>query len=95
MPRVRRTWLLAAGGVALLCFLYWKPLHAYLRTKKQLQARQADVRALRVEQARLQRRISAVGSPEELVQEARRLGLVKPGERLFIVKGIPAWRHKH
>ena len=27
-----------------------------------------------------------------LAREARRLGLVKPGEQLFIVKGIPAWR---
>jgi hypothetical protein len=26
------------------------------------------------------------------VREARRLGLVKPGERLFIVQGIDAWR---
>lgn len=95
MPRVRRTWLLAAGGVALLCFLYWKPLHSYLRTKRQLQDRQADVHALQAEQTRLRRRIAAVGSSAELVREARRLGLVKPGERLFIVKGIPAWRHKH
>jgi hypothetical protein len=29
------------------------------------------------------------------VREARRLGLVKPGERLFIVKGIAAWRKNH
>jgi cell division protein FtsB len=95
MPRVRHTWLLAAGGVALLCFLYWKPLHAYLRTKRELQARRAEVRALRAEQSRLQRRIAAVGTSIELVREARRLGLVKPGERLFIVKGIPEWRRKH
>jgi hypothetical protein len=26
------------------------------------------------------------------VREARRLGLVKPGERLFIVKGIELWQ---
>jgi hypothetical protein len=36
-----------------------------------------------------------VGTTEQLVREARRLGLVKPGERLFIVKGIPAWRKHH
>jgi hypothetical protein len=28
---------------------------------------------------------------EALTQEARRLGLVRPGEKLFIVKGISAW----
>jgi hypothetical protein len=26
------------------------------------------------------------------VREARRLGFVKPGEQLFIVRGIAAWR---
>ncbi len=29
------------------------------------------------------------------MREARRLGYVKPGERLFIVKGINAWRRAH
>jgi len=32
---------------------------------------------------------TSVGSIE---REARRIGYVKPGERLFVVKGIPAWR---
>jgi hypothetical protein len=27
-----------------------------------------------------------------LLREARRLGFVKPGEQLFIVRGIAAWR---
>ena len=35
------------------------------------------------------------GTSEQLVREARRLGLVKPGERLFIVKGIADWRKHH
>jgi hypothetical protein len=30
-----------------------------------------------------------------LIREARRLGLVKPGEQLFIVRGIAAWRKRH
>jgi hypothetical protein len=29
------------------------------------------------------------------VREARRLGLVKPHEKLFIVRGISAWRKHH
>jgi cell division protein FtsB len=93
--RLRPTRLLALGGIVLITFLYWKPLHAYMRTKHELQARQAEVHTLQAEQARLQKRIAAVGSRAELVREARRLGLVKPGEQLFIVKGIPTWRHKH
>jgi cell division protein FtsB len=93
--RLKPTRLLALGGLVLLGFFYWKPLHTYLHTNHEVQARKAEVRALQAEQTQLQRRIAAVGSRAQLVREARRLGLVKPGERLFIVKGIPAWRHKH
>jgi cell division protein FtsB len=93
--RLKPTRLLALGGIVLIAFLYWKPLHAYLRTKHELKDRTAEVRSLQREQSQLQKRIAAVGSSAQLVREARRLGLVKPGEQLFIVKGIPAWRHKH
>jgi hypothetical protein len=30
-----------------------------------------------------------------LAREARRLGYVRPGEHLFIVKGIAAWKKAH
>jgi cell division protein FtsB len=93
--RLRPTRLLALGGAVLVCFLYWKPLHSYLRTKHELQARRAEVRALRTEQARLQRRLAEAGTDAQLIREARRLGLVKPGEQLFIVKGISYWRRHH
>ena len=79
----------------LVAFLYWKPAHAYLHAKSQLQSRRAEVHALRVEHARLQHRIAQAGTGEQFVSEARLLGLVKPGEKLFIVKGIAAWRKKH
>jgi cell division protein FtsB len=92
--RLRPTRLLAIGGIVLVAFLYWKPLHTYLHTKGELQARTADVQALRVEKQRLQTRIAAADTGDQLLREARRLGLVKPNERLFIVRGIDAWRHK-
>jgi hypothetical protein len=47
-----------------------------------------------VEEARLQRRIALANTGPELIREARLLGLVRPGERLFIVRGIAAWRHR-
>jgi len=92
--RLRPTRLLAIGAIVLVGFLYWKPLHTYLRTKHELTARKAEVHALRVEKARLQKRIAEADTGEQLLREARRLGLVKPNERLFIVRGIQAWRHK-
>jgi cell division protein FtsB len=95
VPRLRPTRLLAIGGVALLVFLYWKPTQTYFHTKQQLDVRRSEVQRLRDERLHLQKQIALAGTSEQLVREARRLGLVKPGERLFIVKGISAWRKHH
>ena len=86
----------AAGLAAARAFLYWKPAHAYCDAKRELQSRRAEVQrpAGRAREARdggSRRPAPASSSP------ARRgaLGLVKPGEQLFIVKGIAAWRRQH
>jgi cell division protein FtsB len=92
--RIKAFRLLALGGIVLLGLLYWKPLHTYMSTKHELQARRADVRALRAEKAELDRRIAQAGTAAALVREARLIGYVKPGERLFIVRGISTWRQR-
>lgn len=79
----------------LVAFLYWNPIRTYIHTKAELQAREAEVRQLRDQRALLQQRIAQADTGSQLVREARRLGLVKPGERLFIVRGISAWRKHH
>lgn len=93
--RLRPTRLLAVLGLLLVAFLYWKPTQSYVRARRQLDVRTAQVQALREQRARLQRRIAQAGTDAQLVREARRLGLVKPGEKLFIVNDIPAWRRRH
>lgn len=84
--------MLLAGVLVLLGFLYQAPLRAYLETRERVAERSAQVRALRIERRSLERRLAFQTRDEALVAEARRLGYVKPGERLFIVKGIPGWR---
>jgi cell division protein FtsB len=93
--RLRPTRILALLGLLLVAFLYWKPTQSYLHAKERLKTRDAEVQSLRREKARLQKRIAQAGTDAQLVREARRLGLVKPGEKLFIVKNIPAWRKRH
>jgi hypothetical protein len=80
------------GALALVGLLYYKPLRAYLHTNTTLQARSAEVRSLRAQKQSLQRRLAVSASLTALEREARRLGFVKPGEHLYIVKGIGAWR---
>jgi cell division protein FtsB len=92
---LRRKRLLALGGLALVVLLYWKPLRTYEHTRTVLERRQAEVTQLRQQQQQLQHRLSTVGTGDQLLREARRLGFVKPGEQLFIVRGIAAWRKHH
>jgi cell division protein FtsB len=84
-------WLILAvfGFVA---FLYYQPLQSYRDTRDAVEQRSAEVESLRAEKRSLERRLVEAETPEALAREARRLGYVKPGERLFIVKGIDAWR---
>jgi cell division protein FtsB len=96
LPRGR--FLLRWLGVAVVCFvafLYSQPLRSYLTTRDALAERQQEVRALRAQKLRLERQLANSDTPASLTREARSLGYVKPGERLFIVKGIAAWRRKH
>ena len=86
-----RRWL-AVAVVGLVAFLYYRPLTSYFHARHDLARAESELRILEAEQARLEQRLAAQTSTDTLVREARRLGYVKPGERLFIVKGIPEWR---
>jgi cell division protein FtsB len=86
---------LALGVLVFIAFLYSQPLRSYLSTRDALAQRSAEVRQLRAQKLRLERRLAEADTPEALTREARRLGYIKPGERLFIIKGIGDWRRQH
>ena len=75
--------------------LYWKPLRAYVHVRGEVAQRQAEVRSLREQKLALTERLAFSTSTEALARGARRLGFIRPGEHLYIVKGIPAWRARH
>jgi cell division protein FtsB len=80
-------------GVALVGYLYYHPLRSYFDTKHELAGRSAEVHVLQAQKRKLERQLHESGTPQALAREARmQLSLVKPGEQLFIVKGIDAWR---
>ena len=84
---------LALFALALVAFLYYRPLQTYVHTRAAVERRDAEVRKLRAERQGLERRLADSASPASVIREARKLSYVKPGERLYIVKGIDAWRH--
>lgn len=83
-------WAVLVVGLAIT--LYYRPLASYVETRRELAARQAEVAALEATRAGLERRLAVSTSLEAAQREARRMGWVRPNERLFVVKGIPAWR---
>lgn len=83
------------GAVALVGVLYYQPLSSYVETRAALNERAAEVEELRRERSRLQARLADSSTVEALSREARRMSLVRPGEKLFIVKGVQEWRRAH
>ena len=86
---------LALAGIVLIAFLYSRPLKTYVETRRELAAQATEVRKLNAERRMLERRLAGARSDTVLAAEARRLGFVKPRERLFIVQGIEEWRKAH
>ena len=80
------------GVLLFVAFLYYQPLSSYLHTRSALKDRAAEVERLRIERTRLQQRLADSETTTALAREARRLRLVRPGERIFIVKGVEEWR---
>ena len=75
--------------------LYWNPLRAYLHVRGEVAQRSGEVRDLQRQKQALMERLAFSTSTEALARGARRLGFVRSGEHLYIVKGIPAWRARH
>ena len=86
---------LAVAVVGFVAFIYSQPLRSYFSTRHALDSRAQEVRSLRAEKQHLQQLLAEADTPAALIREARSLGYVKPGERLFIVKGIAAWHRAH
>jgi cell division protein FtsB len=91
VPVVR--WV-ALATLTVVALLYYRPLKSYVETRTALNERRAEVRQLRAKRSELARRLEEADTPEALARRARKLGLVRPGEQLFIVKGIEEWRRR-
>ena len=93
-PRARRAGpgsFLRWVGVAVLLAIalaYVQPVRSYLQARSKVEERRAEVARLAGEKRGLERRLAEARTDVFVERAARRLGLVRPGERLFIVTGI-------
>lgn len=85
--RVARTALLTTLGIVLL--LYISPLHRWL-TQRSLAAQETQqLHQLQQQNKQLRTHIAKLHDPTALEAEARKLGMVRRGEREYVVRNLP------
>jgi|SRR5690348_2474445 cell division protein FtsB len=89
-----RRWL-AIALVAMIGYAYYHPLRSWFETRSELHSRAGEVAQLAEQEHELQQRVHVSETLDNVAREARQLGYVRPGEHLFIVKGIKAWQKAH
>jgi len=85
--RVGRTALLVV--LLAVCGLYIQQGVALLSVRSQTHHQQAEVARLQGENAQLSAQEQALQNPASIQQDARALGMVRPGERPYVVTGLP------
>jgi cell division protein FtsB len=82
------------GRIALVLVLfgvmvsYLNPLVNLLEAWQGSKSSEAQLAELKREKVELAQRLREVSSPATLEREARRLGMVKPGEHAYVVHGL-------
>ena len=89
-----RRWI-AVGLIGLIGYAYYHPLRSWIGTRQELQSRRAEVAQLAAQERELRQRVQASAQLDSLGRQARQLGYIRPGEHLFIVKGIQVWEKAH
>jgi len=83
------------GRVALLVVLllvvlaYVGPMRSLLSTWRTSSATHAQLHDLQRQHAALLQRVHELRDPRTVQAEARRLGMVRPGERSYVIQGLP------
>jgi cell division protein FtsB len=85
--RLGRWALIAVLGLVL--YLYIGPAASWVSAYREAGRKRAEVAALKAENARLRERRRELKDPAALEREARRLGMVKAGEKSYVIEGLP------
>ena len=76
------------GVFALVLYLYIGPAVSWVKTYREAGRQRAAVAELRAENAKLRERKRTLTEKGALEREARKLGMVKAGEKAYIIKGV-------
>ena len=76
--------------LAALLYLYLSAGISLLSTWKEAGADSAQLAGLERQHAALESRHASLAAPATLVREARRLGMIRPGEQTYVITGLPS-----
>src|SRR5947207_6684191 len=86
--RLGRLGLLAVLSIILV--LYVSPVVHWIEQSRTASHERSQVNSLQAEHDALKARLQELRSPGSVEREARRLGMVAPGEKAYVVRGVPA-----
>ncbi|MEA2424307.1 MAG: hypothetical protein QOH13_717 [Thermoleophilaceae bacterium] len=85
--RLGRVFLLGVLFVILL--MYVSPLTRWVTQKNTAKEDTAELHQLQATNGDLKKRLKALGSSQAIELRARSLGMVKPGERPYVIENLP------
>jgi cell division protein FtsB len=86
--RVGRVALL--GTLAVIMVLYVSPARHWIEQSRTNGEQNDELHDLLAKNRQLKRRVSALRTPGALEREARRLGMVRAGERAYVIENLPS-----
>ena len=86
--RVGRVALL--GTLAVIMVLYISPARHWIEQSRTAGEQYGELRELVAKNRQLKRRVRELRTPGALEREARRLGMVRRGERAYVIENPPA-----
>lgn len=77
------------GTLIAILLLYISPAKHWWQQSRTAGAEKQELRDLTEENRSLKKRVRALRDPGALEREARRLGMVRQGERAYVIEGLP------
>ena len=75
--------------LVMVLFSFLGPATKYVRTWQLARETRGEVGHLRDDNARLRREAKLLKNPQQVELRARQLGMARPGERVYVVRGLP------
>jgi cell division protein FtsB len=76
------------GTLFLILLLYISPAKHWIQQSRTAGSQRQELDDLRTENRVLKRRVSALRDPGALERQARRLGMVRQGERAYVIENL-------